>query len=106
MKKRYKHITLFDQPFILDTKETIGYTPIPARDIYDVYTSCSYRKQAIWNFWKRWFIENNGNCDVCSHNCNFFSIQGYVRDTETRKMYFCYITHSNNRCILVDNDTF
>ena len=103
-KKRYENIKLFGENFILDTKETIGYKSISHDTIFDVYGRCSQRKISIWQEWKRWFNENNGWCSVHSHNCNFFTIQGYVRNFETREMYFCYITPRYNRCILVKEE--
>ena len=101
-KKRYENITLFGKSFRLDTKETIGYTPLNMRDIYDVYARPSSAKVSIWKDWENWFRENDGWCTVRSFNCNFFSIEGYVRDVETRKMYFCVITHTNHWCIEVE----
>ena len=103
-KRRYENVTLFGRSFELDTKDTIGYESIPHRDIHDVYGRPSQTKVNIYDGWAAWFNENNGWCDVCSHNCNFFSIQGYVRDMENRKMYFCYITPSHNKCIEVKEE--
>lgn len=102
MSKRIENITLFNQPFEYDTKETIGYHPIGNDTVFDVYGRCSDTKKAIWRFWENWFLENNGNCCVASHNSNFFTIEGYVRNYETREMYYCYITASHNRCWKVD----
>ena len=101
-KRRYEKIMIDGKQFTLDTKETIGYTPIPQRSIYDVYQRCSTAKRNIYLSWVEWFTKNNGWCDVCSHNSNFFSMQGYIRNYETREMYFCYITPANNRCIRVE----
>lgn len=101
-KRRYEHIMIDGKQFILDTKETIPYETIPNRTIYDVYGRCSQTKINIYNSWAEWFERNGGCCDVCSHNSNFFSIQGYIHDYKTRTLYFCYITPSNNRCIKVD----
>ena len=100
--KRYENINLFGRNFELDTKETIGYTPIGYRNIDDCYVRCSETKRTIWKQWESWFNANNGWCSVSSYNCNFFTIQGYVRNYETREMYFCYITAHHNRCIKVD----
>lgn len=101
MSKRYETIELFGKTFELDTKETIVYQSVPYRTIYDVYGRPSTTKVSIYNNWDRWFREHNGYADVCSHNSNFFSIQGYVNDWDNRKLYFCYITPSHNRCIEV-----
>lgn len=100
--KRYQSIDLFGRSFELDTKETIGYEPISYRDIDDCYGRCSEIKRSIWKQWESWFNANNGYCSVASSNSNFFTIQGYVRNFETREMYFCYITAWHNRCIKVD----
>lgn len=101
-KKRWEFIDLFGKRFQLDTKETIGYAPISDDGIYDVYARPSATKVSIWNSWETWFRENNGWCGISSHNSNFFSIQGYVRNYETREMWFCWITPSHNYCIVVD----
>lgn len=103
MKKRYVNITLNEQSFILDSKETTTETVVNVRDIDDCYGRCSSTKRAIWEFWQRWFIQNNGLCTISSHNCNFFTVTGYVTDKETGERYFCYITRSYNRCLKVSN---
>lgn len=100
-KRRYEKIDLFGKSFELDTKQTKGYAPITYRDIDDCYGRCSETKRHIWRQWESWFNANNGYCSVFTYNCNFFTIEGYVRDFETRKMYYCYITASHNRCIEV-----
>lgn len=100
--KRFQTIELFGKIFEFDTKETTAYVTIQNRSIWDCYERPSRIKESIYESWRNWFIENNGYCDVCSHNSNFFSMQGYVRNMETRDMYFCYITPAHNRCIKVD----
>lgn len=97
-KKRYETIDLFGKSFELDTKETKRYVPITRRSIDDCYGRCSNTKRVIWNEWYDWFISNNGLCRVASYNCNFFTIEGYVRDFETQRNYYCYITASHNKC--------
>ena len=99
--KRYENIKLNGEYFILDTKETTTETLLNVRDIDDCYGRCSSIKRAIWEDWKRWFIQHDGLCTVSSHNCNFFTITGYVTDTETGDRYFCYITRTYNRCLKV-----
>lgn len=103
MKKRYVNITLNKQPFILDSKETATETVVNVRGIDDCYGRCSRTKRAIWDFWQRWFIQNNGWCTISSHNCNFFTVTGYVTDKETGERYFCYITRCYNRCLKASN---
>ena len=103
-KRRYETIDLFGRTFTLDTKGDTGYAPIAQLSVNDVYGRCSARKQAIWADWLSWFEQNNGWCGVSSHNCNFFTIQGYVRNFETREMYFCYITHAHNYCVKIDSE--
>ena len=101
-KRRYENIILNGEHFILDTKETTTTpTQFTVRGIHDVYGRCSARKEAIWLDWSNWFYNNDGICTVSSHNCNFFTITGYVKDKETGERYFCYITASNNRCLKV-----
>ena len=99
-KKRYVTINLNGENFILDTKETKEKTSLTgAYDIMDVYGRCSDIKRAIWMDWQKWFLHNDGFCTILSHNCNFFTIHGYVKDHQTNKEYYCYITCSYNRCI-------
>lgn len=102
MTKRYETIDLFGKRFTLDTKETIGYQSVPYRTIYDVYSKPSATKVEIYKSWQNWFDAHGGYADVCSHNSNFFSIQGYVHDYDNRKLYYCRITHANNYCIEVE----
>lgn len=101
-KKRYEFIELNGKGFTLDTKDTVHRMIIGYNDIYSVYGRPSEHKIAIWCNWERWFNDNDGNCTVYSHNCNFFTIEGYVRDSISGNLYYCYITHANNKCWLVE----
>ena len=101
MKRRYETITLNGQHFELDTKERTIETSISRRNIFDCYERPSSYKVSIYQDWLTWFIDNDGYCGVCSYNCNFFTIQGYVTDKETGKRYYCYITKVHNKCIEV-----
>ena len=102
MAKRWEKIDLFGVDFELDTKNTIGYQPIGQETVEDVYGRPSQRKIAIFEDWKRWFELCNGWCGVASHNCNFFTIEGYVRDFNTREMWYCRITPRHNYAVKVD----
>ena len=102
MNKRYEKIELGGKRFTLDTKREKGYTPIVSCTIYDAYKRPSTTKCSIWHEWYEWFLHNNGWCCISSHNSNFFSIQGYVRNSETQQLYFCYITYANNYCVKVN----
>lgn len=93
-----KTITINKESFELGKPVTNMDLPtISNKDIDDVYARPSITKLNIYNSWSNWFINNDGYCGVCSHNCNFFSIHGIVTDKETNKRYFCYITRSHNR---------
>ena len=98
-KKRYENIKLNGMDFILDTSKK---SRIPATftvsGIHDVYGRCSKTKEDIWYSWSSWFMDNDGLCTISSHNSNFFTIVGYIRDNITGKRYECYITRSYNRC--------
>jgi hypothetical protein len=65
--------------------------------IYEAYGRPSETKKAIWYEWRKWFNDNGGDCVIVSRNCNFFSIEGYVTDQETKERYYCYITASHNK---------
>ena len=96
-KRRYATVEINGVRFTLDKKNPIprahiiyGYT-----DIYDAYKRPSRTKIAIWKDWVNWFYQNNGYCSITSKNCNFFTVQGFVRDSETNKLYFASITYAN-----------
>lgn len=97
-KRRYEFITLNGRQFTLDTRETVHRMIIGYKDIHDVYGRPSEHKISIWKNWENWFDTNDGNCTVKSYNSSFFTIEGYVKDKETGKTYYCYITHANNKC--------
>ena len=103
MARRYEAITLNGKYFTLDTKETVLTSKsISRRTVDDCYSRPSSTKQQIFDSWFNWFIENGGYCGVASYNCNFFTIEGYVFDSETNEEYFCYITHANHKCWRVE----
>ena len=101
--RRYETIEINGTNFTLDTKEKAfesGF--LSRRTVDDVYTKPSLKKLHIFNEWQNWFINNDGYCGVASHNCNFFSIEGFVTDKETGKRYHCFITKAHNRCTEVE----
>ena len=102
MRRRYEHILLNGVHFELDTKVTFnpedGIVVGRYGDITDAYNSPSERKRHIYNGWWHWFRQHNGECGVQSKNCNFFTIQGFVEDSETGELYMCYITPAHNYC--------
>lgn len=99
MRKRWNYILLNGIGFELDMKNPATYETIGGYgDISEAYERPSERKIGIYNNWWFWFRQNNGNCAVASKNCNFFTISGYVTDSETGKLYNCYITPSHNYC--------
>ena len=97
-KRCYETITLNGEYFTLDTKETKTETLLNICDIYDCYERPSQYKVGIFEDWKRWFIQNDGNCTVSSYNCMMFTIAGYVTDKNTGDRYYCYITKAHNKC--------
>ena len=97
-KKTWEIIDLFGNSFEFNTKETVGYRALGYQTVDDVYGRPSEAKRSIFRDWESWFNANNGYCTIASYNCNFFTIEGYVRNYETGKMYYCYITASHNRC--------
>ena len=101
-KRRYETINLNGEHFTLDTKETVNERVLNLRDIYDCYERPSRYKVEIFEDWKRWFIQNGGNCTVNSYNCMMFTIFGYVTEQETGERYECYITKAHNNCIKVN----
>lgn len=103
-KKRWEVIDLFGNRFEFDTKETTGYRVMSYRGLEDCYGRCSEAKKHIWRSWESWFNANNGWCRVSSYNSNIFTIEGYVRNYETREMWYCYITPAHNRCWKVEEE--
>ena len=104
-KRRYENMKLNGMQFIFDNKVKMPY-PMNYRynNIWYAYERPSRTKEAIWEDWKRWFIENGGHCGINSKNSNFFSISGVVRDSKTDKMYRCEITASYNRCYEIEEN--
>ena len=102
-KRRYYNITLNNEPFILDIKDTVDDMSEQLsmlyryHNIWQAYDRPSQYKIAIWEDWGRWFNSNNGVCWIESRNCWQFTISGYVYDENGQK-YYCYITKSYNRC--------
>lgn len=99
--KTWENIDLFGRNFEFNTKETVGYAPIYYQTVDDVYDRPSETKRAIFKEWDSWFNANNGYCTVASYNSNFFTLEGYVKNYDTREMWYCYITHAHNKCYKV-----
>lgn len=94
-----ENIILNGRNFILSHKMTIPYPNFfRVQGIDDVYGRCSQTKRDIWTDWSNWFQDNCGMCTISSHNSNFFSIEGKVKDNKTGKNYWCFITYANNYC--------
>ena len=75
-------------------------------DIYNVYTKPSWRKVGIWESWCKWaeeiFVSDTDNyawIEITSHNSQFFSIIGQVRDNG--HTYKVLITSAHNRAWLI-----
>ena len=97
MTKRYEKITIGEKTFTLDTKETVKYRPIMDVELSDVYARPSTTKISIYHSWCNWFIHQGGFCSVRSHNCNFFTLEGYIYG-EDGQQYYTVITPANNYC--------
>lgn len=98
-KKRWYAMELNGERFLLDTSRKICFPNVSQKSIEDVYNRPSLTKLHIFNSWSNWFVNNDGHCGVSSYNCNFFSIEGIVKDKATNKCYYCWITRTYNRCI-------
>lgn len=95
--KRWTTLELNGRLFELDTKNTAEYpNKLSYRDVNDCYGRCSDAKKAIWDNWSAWFFGHEGYCEVASYNCMMFTIDGYVTDQRTGKVYRCYITKAHN----------
>ena len=58
------------------------YTRNLYRELTDCYNRPSDRKKAIWEYWKKFFIEVescSGGCFVNSYNCNIFTIGNVIQ---------------------------
>ena len=75
-------------------KGTLNTEPyINQSDIHDVYGRPSDTKCSIYHRWADWFISHRSvNFGICSHNCNFFSMEGIIIDENTNKKYYVHIT--------------
>lgn len=75
----------------------------------DCYTSYSVRKKNAFNYWRNWFSELNDSIfnGVISHNCNFFTVGGYLFNAHTEYGDFdihFHITHAHNYAYFSEND--
>lgn len=97
--KRWTALEINGETFEFDTKDICDYNPShPWTSLYDCYERPSRTKENIYEAWRRWFHELDGELWVSSYNCNFFTISGYFKyngDT-----YRAYITASHNKCCL------
>ena len=93
-----KTITINNETFELG--KPITKFDLPAcsfNSVDDVYERPSDTKRIIFQSWYDWFVSNDGYCGVQSYNSNFFTLSGLVRDKDTGKEYYCYITYAHNR---------
>lgn len=74
--------------------------------IYSVYNRPSCTKVSIWHSWCKWLYQvmNNGGTGyltIASHNCHFFTIEGWVANDETESECVpIYITYAHNRAYM------
>lgn len=93
-----KTITINNEVFELEKPMTkLDLPACSFKSVDDVYGRPSDTKRRIFQSWFDWFRMNDGYCGVQSHNCNFFTIGGLVRDKDSGKEYYCYITYAHNR---------
>lgn len=97
--RRYATVEINGVTFTLDKKNPVpcehilhGYS-----NIHEAYERPSETKISIWEGWRDWFYMNDGECVISSKNCNFFTVEGWVKDEETNKEYFAVITYANHR---------
>ena len=102
--RRYADVEINGVTFTLDKKNPVPHEHIlhGYGSIYDAYERPSSTKISIWEHWEDWFYMNEGDCVISSKNSNFFTVEGWVKDKETGKRYFAYITHANNRLYAVE----
>ena len=104
-KKRYYHVTINYEPFILDSAEIVDAGPLRGYDdIREVHGRCSDAKKAIWDEWEYWFYSHEGYCVVASANSRQFSIDGYFTDKATGARFYAHITKTYNRCWMVSGN--
>lgn len=74
--------------------------------IYNVYNRPSVRKASIWVWWCNWLDEiirngGDGHLHISGHNCNFFTISGWVANDETgSECVPVYITYAHQRAYM------
>lgn len=102
--KRFKHFSKkFDDKWFEVVGETDGTCTFDDNDdteIYKVYGKPSDAKQWIWFDWCHWAKRNNAQLKIAGHSCMFFSISGYIIDTDGTR-YELFITASHNRAYIV-----
>ena len=92
-----KQLNIYGEQFTLCGTCERSIESISGLDIYDVYGRPSDRKVSIWHSWANWFLNEarTARFGICSHNCNFFSIEGIVEFEG--KWYYLWITKTYNR---------
>lgn len=98
-----KKLNMYGVDFELCGTSTRLPQTISTIGIRDVYGRPSDYKVSIWDSWARWFVNEARSVKfgVCSHSCNFFSIEGMI-DFEGKR-YYLRITKAHNRAYEVVN---
>ena len=100
--KKWEVKTINGKAFDVNIIDTIPWDYTKGyNSIHEAYGKPSFTKICIWDKWVEWFYKNDGYCKIVSRNSNYFSIAGYVVDSETKDRYYCYITYANQRAWLV-----
>lgn len=102
--KRFKHFNKkFDDRWfeiVGETETTCTFDGNEDAEIFRAYGKPSDTKIYTWYDWCRWARRNNAQLKIAGHNCNFYSISGYMIDTDGTR-YELWITASHNRAYIV-----
>ena len=86
----------FEQKKSINSNEKLIYN---GRNLYDCYNKPSYRKQAIYEDWEKWYYQFDyddrlGRITIYSYNTNMFTLIMAIK--YNNKCYHLYITPAYN----------
>ena len=108
MSKLHYYVKINGVTFEAKHGERIYHIPklTGATRLDEVYGSYSYKKEAAYDKWNKFYDEMKGakHCSfiISSHNVYSFILQMVVYDKERSQYWFLYITPAHNRAVKID----
>lgn len=93
-----KYVKICGRTFEECKSKLDGEPMIHHRGIFTCYDRPSNTKINIWMDWADWFNANGSvKYGIPSYNCNFFTVDGIIRDSETGILWYVYITYAHSK---------